>query len=58
MNQEKIVQLLRNQVLGLQAMYGFGSRMQGQARPESDLGLAVLAAGLRIRSNFGTCRCA
>jgi uncharacterized protein len=45
MNQEKIVQLLRDQVSGLLAVYGFGSRIQGQERVESDLDLAVLVAG-------------
>jgi len=45
MNQKKIVQSLRDQVPGLLAVYGFGSRIQGQAGSESDLDLAVLVAG-------------
>ena len=30
---------------GLLAVYGFGSRVQGTARPDSDLDMAVLVAG-------------
>ncbi|MBM9613475.1 nucleotidyltransferase domain-containing protein [Desulfobulbus rhabdoformis] len=45
MNQEKIVQYLRDHISNLLAVYGFGSRIQGQAGPESDLDLAVLVAG-------------
>lgn len=42
---QHLVALLRSRVPGLLAVYGFGSRVQGQARPDSDLDLAVLVAG-------------
>lgn len=42
---QRLVALLRSRVPGLLAVYGFGSRVQGQARPDSDLDLAVLVAG-------------
>jgi len=45
MNQEKIVQYLRDHISNLLSVYGFGSRMHGQEGPESDLDLAVLVAG-------------
>ncbi|MBM9536685.1 type VII toxin-antitoxin system MntA family adenylyltransferase antitoxin [Desulfobulbus alkaliphilus] len=45
MNRKTIVKLLRDQLPGLLAVYGFGSRIQGQESPESDLDLAVLIAG-------------
>lgn len=40
-----IVDLLKQQCAGLQAIYAFGSRIEGHAGPESDLDLAVLVAG-------------
>jgi predicted nucleotidyltransferase len=45
MNREAIVQHLQEKVLGLLAIYAFGSRIQGGAGPQSDLDLAVLVAG-------------
>lgn len=42
---EVVVSCLRDQVPGLLAVYAFGSRLQGTARPDSDLDLAVLVAG-------------
>lgn len=45
MNRETIVQTLQARVPGLLAIYAFGSRIQGTARPGSDLDLAVLVAG-------------
>lgn len=42
---ERSVRLLQDRVPGLLAVYGFGSRVQGTAVPESDLDLAVLVAG-------------
>lgn len=40
-----IVELLQAQVPRLLAVYAFGSRVLGTARPQSDLDLAVLVAG-------------
>lgn len=45
MNRDAIIQILRNEIPNLLAIYAFGSRIQGTARPESDLDLAVLVAG-------------
>jgi uncharacterized protein len=45
MNREAIVQRLQEKVLGLLAIYAFGSRIKGGAGPQSDLDLAVLVAG-------------
>jgi uncharacterized protein len=45
MNQTAIVQKLQAQVPHLLAIYAFGSRIQGNARPDSDLDLAILVAG-------------
>ncbi len=42
---EAVVQMLRARIADLLAIYAFGSRMRGLARPESDLDLAVLVAG-------------
>lgn len=45
MNQVAIERLLRASLPGLQAIYAFGSRIEGTAGPDSDLDLAVLVAG-------------
>lgn len=45
MNQVAIERLLRESLPGLQAIYAFGSRIEGTAGPDSDLDLAVLIAG-------------
>lgn len=45
MNRESIVEALRVRLPDLLAVYAFGSRVQGTARPDSDLDLAVLVAG-------------
>lgn len=45
MNQVAIERLLRESLTGLQAIYAFGSRIEGTAGPDSDLDLAVLVAG-------------
>lgn len=45
MNQVAIERLLRASLPGLQAIYAFGSRIEGTAGPDSDLDLAVLIAG-------------
>ena len=42
---ERIVRTLQARLPGLRAVYGFGSRVQGTAGPDSDLDLAVLVAG-------------
>lgn len=42
---ESVVQCLRAALPGLLAVYGFGSRVQGQATDDSDLDVAVLVAG-------------
>ncbi len=42
---ERIVPALQSPLPGLLAIYGFGSRVQGTAGPESDLDLAVLVEG-------------
>ena len=42
---ERIVGMLQRRVPGLLAVYGFGSRIQGAARADSDLDMAVLVAG-------------
>jgi predicted nucleotidyltransferase len=44
-NRCAVVNLLQVRVPKLQAVYAFGSRVQGTAGPHSDLDLAVLAAG-------------
>ncbi len=41
----QVVPLLRSRLPGLLSVYAFGSRITGQARPDSDLDLAVLVAG-------------
>jgi len=43
--QSAVVELLKIRCPSLQAVYAFGSRIQGNAGPESDLDLAVLVAG-------------
>ena len=45
MNQLAIVQALQTQIPHLLAIYAFGSRVHGNAKPDSDLDLAVLVAG-------------
>lgn len=45
LNREAILRMLRDRVPGMLALYAFGSRIQGSARPDSDLDLAVLVAG-------------
>lgn len=45
MNREAIMQTLQARILNLLGIYAFGSRIQGTARPDSDLDLAVLVAG-------------
>lgn len=45
MDQNAIVQHLLKHLPQLLAIYAFGSRMQGTARADSDLDLAVLVAG-------------
>lgn len=42
---QRVVQCLRAALPGLLAVYGFGSRVQGQATGDSDLDVAVLVAG-------------
>lgn len=42
---ERTVRTLQARVPGLLALYGFGSRVQGTAGPDSDLDMAVLVAG-------------
>ena len=42
---EPLVRLLQARVPGLLAIYGFGSRVQSTAGPDSDLDLAVLVEG-------------
>jgi predicted nucleotidyltransferase len=46
MNRETIVRTLQTGLPNLLAVYAFGSRINGTARPDSDLDLAVLVAGL------------
>ena len=45
MDRDAIVTLLQERLPDLQAVYAFGSRIAGTAAPDSDLDLAVLAAG-------------
>lgn len=45
LNRDAIVQTLRERLPRLMGIYAFGSRVQGRARPDSDLDLAVLVAG-------------
>ena len=42
---ESLVGKLQSRLSNLLAVYGFGSRVQGTARPDSDLDMAVLVAG-------------
>lgn len=44
-NRQAVLELLQRRVPDLLAIYVFGSRSQGTARPDSDLDLAVLVAG-------------
>lgn len=46
MDTQALVQLLRQRVPNLLAVYAFGSRVQGTAGAQSDLDLAVLLAGM------------
>ena len=45
MNREALVGVLKSRLPGLLAIYTFGSRIQGNAGPQSDLDMAVLVAG-------------
>lgn len=45
MNHQPILQILHARLPDLLAVYAFGSRLQGSARPDSDLDLATLVAG-------------
>lgn len=45
LNQAAIVRTLQSRLPHVLAVYAFGSRVQGTARPDSDLDLAVLVAG-------------
>lgn len=45
MNKLAIQQVLCSRLTGLQAIYAFGSRIEGTAGPDSDLDLAVLVGG-------------
>jgi len=45
MNREALVDVLKSRLPGLLAIYAFGSRIQGNAGPQSDLDMAVLVAG-------------
>ena len=45
MDKNRLLVEVRARVPGLLAVYAFGSRIQGQAGPGSDLDLAVLVAG-------------
>lgn len=45
MNRQAIIETLQARVPKLLAIYAFGSRVQGNAGPASDLDLAVLVAG-------------
>ena len=45
MNRPAIVRLLRERLPSLLAVHAFGSRVQGTARHDSDLDLAILVAG-------------
>ena len=42
---KRMVRTLQSRLPGLLAVYGFGSRVQGTAKHDSDLDLAVLVAG-------------
>ncbi len=45
MNRSAIIQRLKSQLPNVLGIYAFGSRIRGDARPDSDLDLAVLVAG-------------
>lgn len=45
MNPDALILFLQTRIPNLLAIYAFGSRIQGTAKPESDLDLAVLVAG-------------
>ena len=45
MNRSAILQRLKSQLPNVLGIYAFGSRIRGDARPDSDLDLAVLVAG-------------
>lgn len=44
-NKQAIIQLIQQELPSAMAIYAFGSRIQGTARADSDLDLAVLVAG-------------
>lgn len=45
MKRDALIHSLQAKIPDLLAIYAFGSRIQGTARPDSDLDLAVLVAG-------------
>ena len=45
MNRNALIHTVQYRVPNLLAIYAFGSRIQGTARPDSDLDLAVLVGG-------------
>ncbi|MFA7624129.1 MAG: nucleotidyltransferase domain-containing protein [Pusillimonas sp.] len=45
MNRDSLINTLQTHVPKLLAIYAFGSRITGNARPDSDLDMAVLVAG-------------
>lgn len=45
MNRSAIIQRLKSQLPNVLGIYAFGSRIRGDACPDSDLDLAVLVAG-------------
>lgn len=45
MKRNALIHSLQTHIPNLLAIYAFGSRIQGTARPDSDLDLAVLVAG-------------
>jgi predicted nucleotidyltransferase len=42
---DAVLRLVQTRIPGLMALYAFGSRITGQARPDSDLDLAALVPG-------------
>lgn len=48
MNQ--VIKILQKEIPGLSAVYLFGSRSEGQARPDSDTDIAYLSAGPEMTS--------
>lgn len=45
LDRDALLSTVQQRLPGLLGLYAFGSRIQGTARPESDLDLAVLVAG-------------